>query len=74
MNNSVNDYSAINMLKDNSEQASDAVLETLLCLEQEGFNLLAILILVKERMGFYKSELLLNKLLIVYMQTELASC
>jgi hypothetical protein len=74
MNNSVYDYTAISMLKNNSEQASDTISEILLCLEQEGFNVLAILILVKERMGSHKSEVPLNELLIVYMQTEPASC
>lgn len=74
MYNSADDYSAISMLKNNSEPDSDVAFETVLCLEQEGLNLLAVLILVKERMGSHKREILLNELLIVYTQTEVASC
>lgn len=74
MGNSADDYSGISMLKDNSEPDSDVAFETLLCLELEGLNLVAILILVKERVTFHKSDVLLNELLIVYMQKEVASC
>lgn len=74
MNNSADDYSGISMLKDNSEPDGDVAFETLLCLDQEGLNLVAILILVKERVTSHKSDILLNELLIVYMQKEVASC
>lgn len=74
MENPVDDYSAISILKDNSEPGSDVAFETLLNLEQKGLNLLAILILVEERIGYYKSKIFLNELLIVYMQTKVASC
>lgn len=74
MGNSVDDYSGISMLEDNSEPDGDVAFETLLCLDLEGFNLVTILILVKERVTFHKSDVLLNELLIVYMQKEVASC
>lgn len=74
MDNSADYYSGISMVKDNSEPDGDVAFETLLYLDQEGLNLVAILILVKERVTSHKSDILLNELLIVYMQKEFASC
>lgn len=74
MDNSADDYSGISMLNDNSEPDGDIAFETLLYLDQEGLSLVAILILVKERVTSHKSDILLNELLIVYMQKEFASC
>lgn len=74
MDNSADYYSGISMVKDNSEPDGDVAFETLLYVDQEGLNLVAILILVKERVTSHKSDILLNELLIVYMQKEFASC
>lgn len=74
MDNSADYYSGISMVKDNSEPDGDVAFETLLYVDQEGLNLVAILILVKERVSSHKSDILLNELLIVYMQKEFASC
>lgn len=66
MGSSVDDYTAISVLKDNSDLDSDTACETL-DPHDGGLNSIANLSSVKERIDSHRSEILLNELLIVYM-------
>ena len=70
MGNSVDDYSAISVLKDNSDSDSDMACETLDPHDGD-LNSSANLSSVKEIIDSHRSEILLNELLIVYMYQKL---